>query len=106
MMSFLVSQRHREMGIRLALGALPRSVLSMVMREAAGLTILGLLVGGAVAIALARGLASQLFGVRPADPATLAGAAVLVSAAALLATMLPAARAARVQPSTTLRDLV
>jgi ABC-type antimicrobial peptide transport system permease subunit len=103
-MSFLVAQRDREMGVRLALGARPREVLGLVLREAAGLTGIGVVVGLVVAMALARGLASQLFGVRPADPATLAAAALLVVAAALGATAFPAARAARLDPGKTLRE--
>src|SRR5581483_9392758 len=102
-MSFLVAQRQREMGLRLALGAPPREVLLLVMREASRLTA-AVAIGALVALALGRGLSSELFGVRSTDVPTLTAAALLVGVAALAATAAPALRASRIDPGNTLRE--
>ncbi len=98
-----VTRRTREVGIRLALGARPGQVLDMMLRLAAALAAAGLALGLAGAWALTRGLRSELFGVRPADPATLAAVAALLVVAALAAAWFPARRAARADPLAALR---
>lgn len=104
LMAFLVTERRREIGLRLALGARPRSVLAMVLRQGLGLAVAGTLAGVALALALARGLASLLYGVRPADPWSLFAAALVLLAAATLACLAPGLRAARVDPVISLRQ--
>jgi predicted permease len=101
--AFTVSQRERELGIRMALGASQRGVVRMVFRDGAQLSILGLAAGLISALALARLIASLLFGVTPHDPAVFATVAMVVAAIAALACWLPARRAARVDPMIALR---
>lgn len=103
-MSYLVSQRRREMGVRLALGARPQEVLTMVLRETAWLAGTGVALGAALALLLVRGLQTLLFGVRPADPTTLAIAVALMLGAALVAAAGPARRAAGLDPLRALRE--
>jgi predicted permease len=102
-MAFSVSQRTREIGIRMALGAQRRDVLLQVMRQGLKLTILGLTVGLVGAFAFTRVLAHLLFEVTPGDPLTFAGVAVLLLAVALIACWLPARRATKVDAMTALR---
>jgi putative ABC transport system permease protein len=102
-MAFLVAQRRREIGVRLALGARPREVLGMVVRQGLTLTAVGLAAGIATTLALARGLSGLLYGVEPADPWTLGGAAIALLVAGLLACIGPALRASHVHPAVTLR---
>jgi predicted permease len=102
-MAYSVAQRTQEIGIRLALGAIPGQVLGMVLREAARLSVVGVALGGAAALVLSRLVKSMLYGVAPNDPWTLAGAAVVLLAVALGAGWLPARRAAGVQPMEALR---
>ncbi len=97
-MSYRVRRRSRELGTRLALGASPRDITRLVLRQAAAIASVGLAVGTAAALAFARTLSSLLFDVRPWDPATLASAAALLAAATLAASYLPARRAGRVDP--------
>ncbi|HEU4585574.1 MAG TPA: ABC transporter permease [Gemmatimonadaceae bacterium] len=99
LMSYAVAQRTREMGIRMALGARPRDVLSLVVRQGMTLALLGIALGIIGALAVTRLLASMLYGVAPTDPATFTGVAALLAAVALLACWLPARRAARVDPT-------
>jgi predicted permease len=101
--SYAVTQRTREIGIRVALGARPASVQRAVVLEGARLTAAGLVVGVAGALALSKLLASLLFGVTPRDPATYAAVTTLLGAVALLACWLPARRAARVDPLMAIR---
>jgi ABC-type antimicrobial peptide transport system permease subunit len=103
-MSYMVARRRNEIGIRIALGADRRAVVGMVMREAGLLLAAGVVVGTALAIAAARTAATLLFGLRPGDPATLAMAAVGLGTVAMLASYLPALRAARLQPTEALRE--
>jgi putative ABC transport system permease protein len=98
-----VARRTRELGIRLALGAERRQVLALVMAEGARLVAAGILVGLLASFWLMRLLQSQLFEVSPADPVVLAGVALLLAAVALLACLVPAVRATRVDPITALR---
>jgi predicted permease len=102
-LSYAVSQRSREIGIRVALGAEPSEVLGMVLRHALALAALGMGIGLAGALALSRVIRGMLFRLSPTDPATLAGVAALLAAVALVASYLPARRATRVDPVEALR---
>ena len=99
-----VAARRREVGIRMAVGARPSDVLRLVLGRGAWLTAAGAALGLAASAAASRALAALLFGVSPHDTLTLAGAVALVSAGALLASVLPARRALRVDPVVALRD--
>jgi putative ABC transport system permease protein len=101
--SYSVSCRTQEIGIRVALGASPGSIRKMVVREGLLLTVAGLCVGTIVALALARFLKSQLYGVGAYDPLTFLGAAILLVLVALIACYLPARRATKVDPMVALR---
>jgi predicted permease len=103
-MSYTVTRRTREIGIRMALGAMARDVARRVMGEAGLLVAIGLLSGGAAAWWLTRYISSQLYEVTPLDGVTYAGAAALLTIVAMLATFLPARRAARIEPMRALRD--
>jgi predicted permease len=102
--SYGVAQRTQEIGIRMALGARHRDVLTMVVRHGALLAGIGLVVGLAGALALSRLLSSLLFRVSPTDPPTFAAGIGVLSAAAVLAAALPARRAARTDPVVALRN--
>jgi predicted permease len=102
--SYAVSQRTREIGIRLALGAEGARVISLVMAEVGLLTGLGVAFGLPTALALARTFRAELFGLEPSDPRTAVFATLLLVATSLLAGYLPARRASRVDPLTALRD--
>jgi ABC-type antimicrobial peptide transport system permease subunit len=99
----LVNQRQREIGVRIALGARPSDVLGLVVRRGLVLTIAGLSIGLAGAWGLSRFLAAVLYGIEPTDPATFAGVTAILTLAALLASWIPAQRAARVDPVDALR---
>jgi predicted permease len=103
LMSYLVLQRTGEMGLRLALGALPGQVLQMVLRESFSLVAAGLALGLAVAYSVRRFVESTLFGLTAADPLTYAVVAGVLVAVTLLASLRPARRAARVDPMIALR---
>ena len=103
-MSYAVVQRQREIGIRLALGAVPADVLKMVLGQALPLVAIGVGAGLAGAVALSRVLASLLFKLSPTDPGTLGAVAALLAAVALLASYLPALRATRLDPLAALRS--
>jgi predicted permease len=102
--AYSVSQRGREIGIRMALGAEPRSVRRLILREGARLALLGTVIGLAGAVAAAQAMRGLLFGVRSWDVATLAPVAAILALAALAATFLPARRAAAVNPVDALRS--
>ena len=102
-MSYAVSQRTREIGVRMALGANPKNVLALVLKEGLRLTLPGLVAGIAAAMAAARLVSGMLFQVSAADPATFATAAVFLGLVAAIASYLPAVRATRVDPMTALR---
>jgi putative ABC transport system permease protein len=104
-LSFSVSQRTHEIGLRMALGAQPRDVLRSVLRQGMMLTILGILPGLAASLALGRVLSSSLFGVAPVEILVLAGISLLLVLVALVACYLPARRAAAVDPMQALRAL-
>jgi predicted permease len=101
--SFAVAQRTREIGIRVALGATPAQVLRLIMSQGFGLSVLGVAIGAAMALASSRLLAGLLFGVGPRDPMTLAAVAMSLMAVAIVACWVPARRALRVDPTTALR---
>jgi putative ABC transport system permease protein len=98
MMSYRVRRRTRELGVRLALGASPRAIARLVLLQAVSTAAVGLAIGTAAAVALGRTLSSVLFNVSAADPATLGIAAALLAVATVVASYLPARRAARVDP--------
>lgn len=101
--SYAVSLRTRELGIRMALGAARKDVLQMVLRQGLKLVATGLVLGFAASIVLTRFLTSLLFQVRPADGMTILAVAFTLAAVALLANHLPARRASRVDPNVALR---
>jgi len=103
-LSHVVTRQRREIGIRMALGAGSREVLSHVLRRALSMVVIGLALGMAGAFALTRVMESLLFGVSPLDPLALTLACVSMTLIGLLAGLLPASRAARVDPATTLRE--
>jgi predicted permease len=102
--SYTVAQRAREISIRLALGALPRDVLQMIVGRALGLSAIGLVLGLAAAIALGRFIQGQLFGVALVDPVTFGGVPLVLGMSAGLACFLPARRATKLDPATALRE--
>ena len=97
-LAFTVAQRAREIGVRIAVGASQRDVVALVVGDAARLAGIGLAAGLVLAVAAARLLRSQIFGVSPLDPVTFVAVVVLLAAVALLAAWVPARRAARVDP--------
>ena len=103
-MSYAVARRTGELGIRMALGATPRGVRWMVLREALLLVLIGVAAGLPLAVAAARLAAGLLFGLSPTDPATLTAAALVMLGVAGLAAYLPARRASRVDPAVALRQ--
>lgn len=102
-MSFVVAQRRREMGIRLALGARRDQIAGLVLRSGLRLTGFALVLGLIGTAAMGRAVASQLYGVSSSDPIALGGVAAVLSAVALLACWLPARRAARIDPKASLQ---
>ena len=102
-MSYAVSRRTSEIGVRMALGARPQNVLWIVLREALGLIALGLAVGLPIVIVASRFIASLLYGLQPNDSATLAGTVMILTTVAVFAAIWPAWRASRVSPLAALR---
>jgi predicted permease len=102
-MAYTVARRTREIGIRMALGAEQGNVIWMVMREVFMLIGMGVLIGVPLALGLSRLIKSQLFGMAPNDPLTLAAATLVLTAVACLAGFIPALRASRVHPTRALR---
>ena len=103
LMSYAVARRTREIGIRMALGAAPRQVLSAVMRETLTIVGVGVVIGVAVAVASSRFVASLVFGLAPTDPLAIGLSAVVLVLVAAIAGYLPARRAASVRPLVALR---
>jgi ABC-type antimicrobial peptide transport system permease subunit len=102
-LSFMVAERRREIGIRLAIGATRGDIVSLVTRQGLAIVSIGLGVGLAGALAASRLLASLLFGVGPTDPATVAAVTVTIALAAAVACGFPAWRASRLDPNVALR---
>ena len=102
-MAYVVSQRTREIGVRMALGATRSNVLGMVLTNACGLVAAGLIVGGVGAWYLSATAKTFLFGLQANDPRAFAAALVSLSLAALVASIIPARRAASVDPTVALR---
>jgi len=101
--AYSVTQRTREIGIRLALGAQRGVVLRMIVWHGTALALAGIALGAAGALLLTRLMSDLLFGVEPFDPLTFCGVAAVLTAAALLASYLPGRRATRVDPVVALR---
>jgi ABC-type antimicrobial peptide transport system permease subunit len=102
--AYAVRQREREVAVRLAVGAAPRQIAGLFVRQATILIASGLVLGIALTLMTARFIASELFGVSPHDPLALAGAAALFGAAALVAVWYPARRASVTDPAVALRS--
>jgi ABC-type antimicrobial peptide transport system permease subunit len=100
---YAVARRAREVAIRLAIGAQPEGVVRLLMREGLVLVVAGSVVGLVLAALVSRGLESLLFGVAAMDPVAFLGAPAVLVAVGALAALLPARRASRVDPATTLR---
>ena len=103
-MTYAVSRRRTEIGIRMALGATPSASVRFIMQRATLLVTIGVVFGAALSMWAARFAAPLVFGVQPRDPATLASAAVVLAAVGALAGWLPARRASRIDPAQVLRE--
>jgi len=103
-MSYIVERRRNEIGIRIALGADRHTVIAMIMREAAALLGVGLVIGALAAVGAARWASALLFGLRPGDPLTLGTAILALTIVAVLASYVPAWRASRLEPTAALRE--
>jgi len=103
-MAYLVSQGTRELGIRIALGASRRNIVSLVVRQGMVLAFSGMMIGLAAALLLTRLIRSLLFGVEATDPITFVGISLLLAMIAMLASFIPAQRAARIDPLISLRS--
>ena len=102
-LSYMVTERRREIGIRMALGAARPSVIGLVMKQGLQATVIGVVVGVAGAVGVNRLMATLLFGVRPTDPATFAAVISTITLVAAIACWLPAWRASRLDPNVVLR---
>jgi predicted permease len=103
-LSYSVTERRREIGIHMALGANRATILAMILSQGMRLTVVGLFVGLLVALALTRVLRAQLFNVKPSDPSTMVAVSFFIALVALAACYIPASRATRVDPMVVLRD--
>jgi predicted permease len=103
-LSYTVSERRKEIGIHMALGATRQTVMGMVLGQGARLTLAGLAAGLAASFVLTRFLQTQLFNVKPTDPGTIAGVMIFIAIVAATACYVPASRATRVDPMVVLRD--
>jgi ABC-type antimicrobial peptide transport system permease subunit len=103
-MSYIVTERTTEIGIRMALGAQRMSITAMILGKAATLLAVGLVLGAGLSLAASRAAGALLFGLKPRDPATLAGAALLPAVVTVVASLIPSMRAANVSPIDSLRS--
>jgi putative ABC transport system permease protein len=103
LLSFNVSSRAREIGVRMALGARRESIVGMIVKDAVGLAVVGVVVGAALAFAAGRGMQALLAGVSPLDPVSFAGAVLLAAVMTLAGTILPTLRAVAVDPIAVIR---
>lgn len=103
-MSYLVAQSRHDVGLRMALGAQPGDILRLVMRQGMTLAGIGIVAGLIGALVLTRSMSSLLFGIRTTDAATFLSVAALLALIALLASVIPAFRATRVDPIVALRE--
>jgi ABC-type antimicrobial peptide transport system permease subunit len=102
--SAVVSERRREIGVRLALGARPGRILAAIVQRGVGVTAVGVAVGLAAALVFSRFLETVLYGVQPLDPVTFAGTAIVLLVSAAAASWLPGRKAARLNPIDILRE--
>jgi ABC-type antimicrobial peptide transport system permease subunit len=102
-LAYGVAQRRREIGIRLALGSSARDIFGLIAGEGARIVGVGLLLGLAGAYFAGRAMASQLYAVRPMEPSVLAGVVIVLTVVAMIATLIPARRAAKVNPTVALQ---
>ena len=103
-MSYAAAQRQAEMGVRIALGASRADVLSILVGSGARLAAIGLACGLVIALVAGRLIESMLYEIRPGDPLAIGGAVLMLSGAALLAALIPALRASRIDPAIALRE--
>jgi putative ABC transport system permease protein len=103
-LSYVVSLRTRELAIRVALGAAPRNVMFLVLRQGMTVVVIGLVIGLVMSFVIARFLQSQLLGVEPTDPLTFVTVILLLTVVGLLAALIPARRAMKVDPLVALRS--
>jgi ABC-type antimicrobial peptide transport system permease subunit len=104
-LSYIVRARTREIGVRVAIGASPRSVVTLILKQAMTWTITGAAIGLTLAFGMTRFLVSLLYGVTPSDPWTFAGVTFVLGAVACVAALVPTVRASRLDPLAALRDL-
>jgi ABC-type antimicrobial peptide transport system permease subunit len=104
LLAYSVNQRKREIGLRMALGASQASVLRLILKQGMSLVMTGALIGFAAALLVGRLISRMLYGVSPDDPSSVAGAAVVLLAVALLACYFPARCASHVDPLVALRE--
>ena len=103
-MAYLVTQRTREIGVRMALGASRTQVLALVLREAGSMTLLGIVIGVAGALVLTRFMATMLFGISAANPLVYLSMSLVLALVALLAVAVPSSRATRIDPLSAIRE--
>ena len=102
--SYSVARRSHEIGIRMALGAHPSDIITLILRQGLLLLGMGVAIGVGGALVLTRFLSSFLYGIRPADPVTFVGVVIILTGIGLLASYIPARRAVMVDPVSTLRS--
>ena len=103
LITYAVNQRQSEIGIRMALGAEQSQIVRMILRETVQLVMIGMVIGIPVSLAIAQLIRSELYGLKPNDPITLASVSFVLAAVAFFAAYLPARRASRFDPMAVLR---